>query len=74
MSREWLTLLLRRMDGAASVYRLATSMFPRRGHFDATITLHDGHGFGAYARLSPCVAAPSTTAEDLLTTPLPQPV
>ena len=58
MSREWLTLLIRRMDAVASVYRLATSMSPginglrsrvefhRRGRFDATITLHDGRSFG----------------------------
>ncbi len=59
MSREWLTLLLRRMDAAASVYRLASSLSPggdgrlrtrvefhRRGRFDATITLHDGDSFG----------------------------
>ena len=50
MSREWLTLLMRRMDAVASVYRLAASMshgidglgtrveFHRRGRFDATIT------------------------------------
>ena len=58
MSREWLTLLIRRMDAVASIYRLAVSMFPgidglrsrvefhRRGRFDATITLHDGRSFG----------------------------
>ena len=58
MSREWLTLLMRRMDGVASVYRLAASMSPgidglrshvefhRRRRFDATITFHDGRGFG----------------------------
>ena len=58
MSREWLTLLIRRMDAAASVYRLAASMSPgvdglrsrvefhRRGRFDATVTLHDGRDFG----------------------------
>ena len=58
MSREWLTLLIRRMDAVASVYRLAASMSPgidglrsrvefhRRGGFDATITLHDGRSFG----------------------------
>ena len=58
MSREWLTLLIRRMDAVASVYRLAASMSPgidglrsrvefhRRGRFDATITLHDGRRFG----------------------------
>ena len=49
MSREWLTLLIRRLDAVASVYRLAASMYPgidghrsrvefhRRGRFDATI-------------------------------------
>ena len=58
MSREWLTLLVRRMDAVASVYRLAASMSPgidglrtrvefhRRGRFDATITLRDGRDFG----------------------------
>ena len=55
---EWLTLLIRRMDAVAAVYRLAASMSPgidglrshvefhRRGRFDATITLHDGRSFG----------------------------
>ncbi len=58
MSREWLTLLIRRMDAVASVYRLAASMSPgigglrsrvefhRRGRFDAAITRHDGRSFG----------------------------
>ena len=58
MSREWLTLLLRRMDAIASIYRLASSLSPgsdglrsrvefhRRGRYDATITLHDGRSFG----------------------------
>ena len=58
VSREWLALLIRRMDAVASVYRLAASLSPwvdglrshvefhRRGRFDATITLHDGLSFG----------------------------
>ena len=58
VSREWLTLLIRRMDAVAAVYRLAASMSPgidglrshvefhRRGRFDATITLRDGHSLG----------------------------
>ncbi len=58
VSREWLTLLIRRMDAVASVYRLAASLSPgtgglrshvefhRRGRFDATITLHDGRSYG----------------------------
>ena len=58
VSREWLTLLIRRMDAVASVNRLAASLSPgmgglrshvefhRRGRFDATITLHDGRSFG----------------------------
>ena len=58
MSREWLTLLIRRMDAVAAIYRLAASLSPgiaglrshvefhRRGRFDATITLHDGRSFG----------------------------
>ncbi len=57
-SREWLTLIIRRMDAVAAVYRLAASMSPgiealrsrvefhRRGRFDATITLHAGRSFG----------------------------
>ena len=64
MSREWLTLLMRRMDAVASVYRLAASMSPgtdglgsrsefhRRGRFDASITLHDGRSF--WVNLPPC--------------------
>ena len=58
MSREWLTLLMRRMDAVAAVYRMAAALSPgidglrtnvefhRRGRFDATITLHDGRSFG----------------------------
>ena len=58
VSREWLTLLIRRTDAVAAVYRLTASMSPgidglrshvefhRRGRFDATITLHDGRTFG----------------------------
>ena len=57
-SREWLTLLIRRMDAVASVYRLAATLSPgvdgletrvefqRRGRFDAVITLHNGRSFG----------------------------
>ena len=58
VSSEWLTLLIRRMDAVAAVYRLAASLSPgirslrshvefhSRGRFDATITLHDGRRFG----------------------------
>ncbi len=58
VSREWLALLIRRMDAVAATYRLAASLSPgidglrsdvefhRRGRFDATITLHDGRCFG----------------------------
>ena len=58
VSREWLALLIRRMDAVASVYRLASSLSPgtdglrshvefhRRGRFDVTLTLHDGRSFG----------------------------
>ncbi len=57
-SREWLALLIRRMDAVATVYRLAASLSPgtdglrtqvdfhRRGRFDAVITLHNGRSFG----------------------------
>ena len=74
VSREWLTLLIRRMDAVASVYRLAASLSPgidglrshvefyRRGRFDATITLHDGRSFGVVrARAWPCGAGLSMT-------------
>ena len=58
VSKEWLALLIRRMDIVAAVYRLAATLSPgvdglrshvefhRRGRFDATITLHDGLSFG----------------------------
>ena len=58
VSKEWLALLIRRMDAVAAVYRLAASLSPvikglrshvefhRRGRFDATITLYDGRSFG----------------------------
>ena len=58
VSQQWLTLLLRRMDAVASVYRLALALSPgygsrrsrvefhRRGRFDVTITLHNGRSFG----------------------------
>ena len=74
VSREWLTLLIRRMDAVAAVYRLAASLSPgigglrshvdfhRRGRFDATITLHDGRSFGVVRhRAWPCGAGRSTT-------------
>ena len=69
MSREWLTLLIRRMDAVAAVYRLAASMSPgidgvrsrvefhRRGRFDATITLHDGRSFGVVRQAALTAAA-----------------
>ena len=73
-SREWLTLLIRRMDAVALVYRLAALMSPgidglrtraefhRRGRFDAFITLHDGPSFGVVRhRAWPCGAGLSTT-------------
>ena len=58
MSKEWLALVIRRMDAVASIYRLAATLSPetdgfrsrvelfRRGRFDAAITLHDGRKFG----------------------------
>ncbi len=58
VSRQWLALLIRRMDAVASVYRLAATLSPgvdglcsqvefhRRGRFDAVITLHNGRSFG----------------------------
>ena len=73
MSREWLTLLIRRMDAVASIYRLAASMSPgidglrshvefhRRGRFDATITCTTAAASAWCARASPCVAGLSTT-------------
>ena len=74
VSREWLTLLIRRMDAIAAIYRLAASLSPvvdglrsnvefhRRGRFDATITLHDGRSFGVVRQGAwPCGAGLSTT-------------
>ena len=64
VSREWLTLLIRRMDAVAAVYRIAASLSPgidslrshvefhRRGRFDATITIHDGRTFGVVQGLA----------------------
>ncbi len=58
VSREWLALLIRRMDAVASIYRLAATLSPgearlhthvefhRRGCLDATITLPDGRWVG----------------------------
>ena len=58
VSRQWLTLLLRRLDAVALVYRLAATLSPgvdaletrvefqRRGRFDAIVTLHNGRSFG----------------------------
>ena len=58
VSRQWMALLIRRMDAVASVYRLAATLSPgvdglcslvefhRRGRFDAVITLHNGRSFG----------------------------
>ena len=58
VSRQWLALLIRRMDAVASIYRLAATLSPgvdgletrvefhRRGRFDAVITLHNGRSFG----------------------------
>ena len=58
VSRQWLALLMRRMDAVASIYRLAASLSPgvdsletrgdfhRRGRFDSVITLHNGRSFG----------------------------
>ncbi|MDE2780749.1 MAG: replication-relaxation family protein [Chloroflexota bacterium] len=58
VSKQWLALLLRRMDAVASVYRLAATLSPgvdgletrvefqRRGRFDAVITLRSGRSFG----------------------------
>ncbi len=58
VSKEWLTLFIRRMDAVAAIDRLAASLSPgidglrsqlefhRRGRFDATITFHDGRTFG----------------------------
>ena len=58
VAREWLAMLIRRMDAVATIYRLAAALSPgvdglrshaefhRRGRFDSTITLHDGRSFG----------------------------
>ena len=40
MSREWLTLLIRRMDAVAAVYRLASSMSPGTGERRSYVEFH----------------------------------
>ena len=76
MSKEWLTLLIRRMDAVASIYRLAASMSPgieglrshlefhRRDRFDATITLTTDAASAWYARAWPCGVVLSTTGSE----------
>ena len=73
VSKEWLTLLIRRMDAVASIYRLAASMSPgidglrshvefhRRGRFDATITSTTAAASAWCARAWPCGAGRCTT-------------
>ena len=73
MSREWLTLLLRRMDAVASFYRLAASMSPgidglrsrvefhRRGRFDAKSPSTTAAPSAWCARAWPCGVGRSTT-------------
>ena len=75
VSREWLTLLIRRMDAVPSNYRLAASMSPgidglrsrvefhRTGPFDATITLHDGRSFGVVRQPGSAAPVPLRPAE-----------
>ena len=62
MPREWLTLLILRMDAVANVHRLPATMSPsidglrsrvefhRRGRFDTAISLHDGRSFGVMSK------------------------
>ena len=69
VSRQWLTLLLRRLDAVAPVYRLAATLppgvdglcsqveFHRRGRFDAVITLHNGRSFGVVRQGAGAAAA-----------------
>ena len=74
VSREWLTLLIRRMDAVGAVYRVTASLSPgigglrsrvefyRRGRFDATITPSTTDGRLAWcARAWPYGAGLSTT-------------
>ncbi len=73
MSREWLTLLLRRMDAVASVYRLASSMSPAMTDCDPAWSSIAGAAAtppspsttaaasASCARVRPCGATPSTT-------------
>ena len=45
-SKEWLTLLIRRLDAVASVCRLAASMSPGVDWFWFRVEFHDDRGFG----------------------------
>ncbi len=73
VSREWLTLLILRMDAVAAVYRLAATMSPgtdglrshvefhRRGRFDAPSPSTTAEASAWCARVWRCGGAPSTT-------------
>ena len=73
MSREWLTLLNRRMDAMASIYRLAATMSPginglrsrvefyRRGGSTPPSPCTTAAASASCARASPCGAGLSTT-------------
>ena len=60
VSREWLRILIERMDAVASIYALAAAISPdaggtqvefyRKGSLDAVITLRDGRTFGVMRR------------------------
>ena len=60
MSREWLRILIERMDAVAGIYALAAAMSPdaggtqvqfyRKGTLDAVLTLRDGRTFGVMRR------------------------
>lgn len=60
MSKEWLRILIERMDAVAGIYALAAAMSPdaggtqvqfyRKGTLDAVITLRDGRTFGVMRR------------------------
>ena len=54
MSREWLTLLIRRMDAVASIYRLAASMSPA--------STGSGPAWSSTAGVASMPPSPSTTA------------
>ncbi len=51
MSREWLRLLIGRMDATASIYRIAAALSPGSGGRRTRVTFHTGEDYDAIVEL-----------------------